>query len=47
MGERTKMKGGKSMKDEQIIELLEKRDESALRAAEEKYGGFCHTVASF
>ena len=34
------------MKDEQIIELLQKRDESALRAAEEKYGAFCHTVAS-
>ena len=34
------------MKDEKIIELLEKRDESALRAAEEKYGAFCHTVTS-
>jgi hypothetical protein len=34
------------MKDEKIIELLERRDESALRAAEEKYGAFCHTVTS-
>ncbi len=34
------------MKDEKIIELLERRDQSALRAAEEKYGGFCHTVTS-
>ena len=34
------------MKDEKIIELLERRDQSALRAAEEKYGAFCHTVTS-
>ena len=34
------------MKDEQIIDLLNKRDESALRAAEEKYGAFCHTIAA-
>ena len=34
------------MKDEQIIELLWKRDESGLRAAEEKYAAFCHTVTS-
>ena len=33
------------MKDERIIELLFKRDESALLEAEKKYSRFCHTVA--
>lgn len=34
------------MKDDRIIELLFERDESGLRAAEEKYSDICHVVAS-
>ena len=34
------------MNDEKIIEMLFERDEGALRGVEEKYGAFCHTVAS-
>ena len=32
------------MNDEKIIELFWARDEEALRAAEEKYRGFCHSI---
>lgn len=34
------------MNDEKIIELLFERDEKALSGVQEKYGSFCHTVAS-
>lgn len=33
------------MKDERIIELFWERDENAIKATEEKYGGLCHYVA--
>ena len=34
------------MQDEKIIEMLFKRDESALKETQSKYGAFCYTIAS-
>lgn len=34
------------MKDEKIVELFLRRDESALREAEAKYGDLCHYIAA-
>ena len=34
------------MNDEKIIEMFFERNDGALRAIEERYGAFCHTVAS-
>lgn len=33
------------MEDRQIIDLFWERKEGAIRAAEEKYGGYCHKIA--
>ncbi len=33
------------MEDEKIVELYWQRDENAIRQTEEKYGGYCRTVA--
>lgn len=34
-----------SMKDQEIIALYHARDEQAIKESEEKYGGYCHSVA--
>lgn len=38
------VKGGKSMKDEKIVEMFLARDENAIRETEAKYGDFCHYI---
>lgn len=38
-------KGGAAVEDEKIIELYWNRDEQAIRASMDAYGGYCHVVA--
>ena len=33
------------MEDEKIVELYWQRDENAIRQTEQKFGGYCRTVA--
>lgn len=35
---------GKSIKDEEIVELYFQRDELAIAKSQEKYGGYCYTI---
>ena len=39
------MKGDVSMDDTEILELLKKRDENAVKTLLDKYGRYCYTVA--